>query len=185
MESRIGSTASPRSRHTAPGFRSVVAVGCLSTLVACTGTTEPHSIISIVPKSSSVAIQITPQGPYLNNPITLTNTSAFPISWGACSVSLERNTHPFALPPGKPLWKVVWSPICVATTLLAGSLLQPGETATVQFLVPVSSTSGGGFAGEPGEYRFRLFLGQLIDGQYHSVPADQSLSDAFTIVPST
>jgi hypothetical protein len=184
MESRIRPTASPRSRRNAPGFRSLVAVACLTTLVACTSTTEPHSIISIVPQISSVAIQITPQGPYLNNPLTLTNTSAFPVAWGACSVTLERNINPFALPPGLPHWQEVWSPICIAFSTVAGSVLQPGESATVQILVPVSIGSGGGFAGEPGQYRFRLFLGQLIGGQYQAVPADRSLSDTFTIVPS-
>lgn len=168
MESRIRPTASPRSRPIAPGFRSLVAVACLITLVECTSTTEFRSIISIVPKSSRVAIQITPQGPLLNNPLTLTNTSAYPISWGACSVTLERNTYPFALPRGRAEWQQVWS------------LLQPGESTTIQILVPVG---GGGFVGEPGQYRFRFFLGQLIGGMYNQVPADRSLSDTFSIVP--
>ncbi len=180
MESRIRPTASPRSRPIAPWFRSLVAVACLITLVECTSTTEPHSIISIVPKSSRVAIQITPQGPLLNNPLTLTNTSAHPASWGACSVTLERNTYPFTLPPGRVEWQQVWSPICLANVTVAGSVLQPGESTTIQILVPVG---GGGFVGEPGQYRFRFFLGQLIGGMYNQVPADRSLSDTFSIVP--
>ena len=185
MESRIRPTTSLRPRRVAPCSRSLVVVSCLTTFAACTSTTEPHSIISIVPQSSSVAIQITPQGPYLNNPITLTNTSDYPVSWSGCSVTLERNTNPLPLlPPGKPQWQEVWSPICIAMSVVAGSVLQPGESTTIQILVPVASTPGDGFAGEPGQYRFRFFLGLLIDGMYHPVPADNSLSDTFTIVPS-
>ncbi len=101
MEARIRLTASRRSRRTVSVVLSLAALACLSAAMACTSTTEPTAVVRIVLKSTRLAIQVMPQGLLLNNSVTLTNTSAFPIVWDLCAVSLERNTNPFALPRGR------------------------------------------------------------------------------------
>jgi hypothetical protein len=183
----------------APGIARMALVATLVVGVACTDNTGPTVGVTIVPAAPTIALQTTPQGQTLNTSVTLTNTSAHPIAWSSCGMTLEKAGLP-ELPPGKGSWDTVWQSICLllddspvdATTSssfgtsLGGPILRPGESVSVPVLVPVGQVpySNFNFKGEPGAYRFRFFLSEQILGTYYPVPHDLSVSDSFTLLPA-
>lgn len=168
--------------------------------VSCTDSTGPARRIGITPTAPTVALQTTPQGQALITSVTLTNTSAHPIAWSSCGISLEKMGMP-ALPPGTG-WETVWQSICLllddspaadATTSnsfgisLGGPILKPGQSVDVPVSIPIGQPpySTYNFKGEPGAYRFHFALSTQILGTYYAVPYDLSVSDFFTLVPAS
>jgi len=175
-------------------------VATLAIGVACTDSTGPTVVLTIVPAAPTIALQTTPQGQALNTSVTLTNTSAHPISWSSCGMTLEKAGLP-ALPPANGSWDTVWQSICLLLddspvaetttsssfgTSLGGPILRPGESVIVPVFVPVGQVpySNFTFNGEPGAYRFRFFLSEQILGTYYPVPHALSVSDSFTLLPA-
>jgi hypothetical protein len=197
MEFRLGQREVKESE--ASGFARMALVATLVVGVACADSTGPTVGVKIVPAAPTIALQTTPQGQTLNTSVTLTNTSAHPIAWSSCGMTLEKGGLP-ELPPGKGSWDTVWQSICLllddspadATTSssfgasLGGPILRPGESITVPVLVPVGQVpySNFNFKGEPGAYRFRFFLSEQILGTYYPVPYELSVSDSFALLPA-
>jgi hypothetical protein len=182
-------------------FARVAIAAILVVGASCTDSTGPARRVTIVPAAPTVALQTTPQGQTLNTSVTLTNTSAEPIAWSSCGMTLEKAGLP-QLPPGKGSWDTVWQSICLlleegpvadATASssfgasLGGPILRPGESITVPVSVPVGQPpySNFNFKGEPGEYRFHFFLSTQILGTYFQVPYELSVSDPFTLLPAS
>jgi hypothetical protein len=163
---------------------------------ACSDSTGPVSPVRIVPQASSVMLQATPQGQALNATFILTNTSSFQVAWGTCGVTLEKAGLP-ALPPGKTEWQMVWARVCYLLDALASQsraassaipwdymVLKPGESATISISAIVGQPPNTNFTGEPGLYRIRVPLSMNVLGFDRAVPADQSVSEPFTLVGS-
>lgn len=168
--------------------------------VSCTDSTGPARRIAITPTAPTVALQATPQGQALITSVTLTNTSAHPVAWSSCGMSLERAPLP-ALPPGTGSYETVWQSICLllddgpvpdATTStsfgisLGGPILKPGQSVDVPVSIAVGQPpySTYNFKGDPGAYRFHFALSTEILGTYYPVPHDLSVSDSFTLLPA-
>jgi len=184
----------------AAGFARVTIAAILVVGVSCTDSTGPARRVTIVPAAPTVALQTTPQGQALNTSVTLTNTTAHPIAWSSCGMTLEKAGLP-ELPPGKGSWDTVWQSICLmldnipaadATTsssfspLFPSPILRPGESVTVPVVVSVGQPpySTFDFKGEPGAYRFHFLLSTEILGTYYPVPYELSVSDSFTLLPA-
>jgi len=198
MKSRPGQKEMGVQRAT--GFARAVIAAVLLVAASCTDSTGPARRIAITPAAPTVALQATPQGQALITSVTLKNTSAHPIAWSSCGMSLEKMGMP-ALPPGTG-WETVWQSICFlldnspatdATTStsfgasLGGPILRPGESVDVPVSIPVGQPpySTYNFKGEPGAYRFHFSLSTEILGTYYPVQHDLSVSDFFTLIPAS
>jgi hypothetical protein len=184
----------------ATGFARAAIAAMLVVAVSCTDSTGPARGIAITPGSPTVALQVTPQGQALITSVTLTNTSAHPVAWSYCGMSLEKIGMP-ALPPGTG-WDTVWQSICFALddspapdatisssfgASLGGPILKPGESVDVPVSIPVGQPpySTYNFEGKPGAYRFHFSLSTEILGTYYPVQHDLSVSDPFTLLPAS
>ncbi|HEX9220262.1 MAG TPA: hypothetical protein VF858_07230 [Gemmatimonadaceae bacterium] len=164
---------------------------------ACTDSTGPFQPVRIVPAAPNVALQTTPQGKVLSTSFTLTNNSAYPVIWSTCSVTLEKAGMP-ALPPGKSDWETVWARICYLLDAVANqsastasaisgfddAILQPGKSVPIPISALVGQHPYENFTGEPGRYRVRVPMYIRVLGFYRVIPADQSVSEPFTLLPS-
>lgn len=157
----------------------------------CSDATAPARVALITTPTSSIALQQTPQYQVLNTSVTVTNTSAYPLAWSSCAVSLEKAGLP-ALPPGKSDWTSVWNRLCYILDVAAAisnptvppeSLLAPGQSATISIVAPVGQQPYPEFDGQPGAYRFYVPLSIVVLGTYHQVPHDASVSQPFTLLP--
>jgi hypothetical protein len=185
----------------ATGFARATIAVMLVVAVSCTDSTGPARGIAITPGAPTVALQVTPQGQALITSVTLTNTSAYPVAWSSCGMTLEKAALP-ALPPGTGSPETVWesfcfvlaeSPVADPTTStsfgasLGGPILRPGESVDVPVSIPVGQPpySSFNFMGEPGAYRFHFLLSTQILGTFYPVPHDLSVSDFFTLLPAS
>jgi len=180
----------------AAGFLRAAIAAILVVAVSCTDSTGPARGIAITPAAPTVALQANPQGQVLmTTSVTLKNTSAQPIAWSSCGMSLEKAGLP-ALPPGKRSWDTVWQSICAAldngpaieattssSSWPGGSILLPGESVTVPVVILVGQPPN--FNGEQGAYRFYFSIFTEILGTYYPVPHDLSVSDSFTLLPAS
>jgi hypothetical protein len=181
-------------------FARATIAAVLVVAVACSDSTGPARGIAITPIAPTVALRATPQGQALITTVTLTNTSAHPVVWSYCGMSLEKMGMP-ALPPGTG-WDVVWQSICLALddnsapdatisssfgASLGGPILKPGESVDVPVSIPVGQPpySIYNFEGKPGAYRFHFSLSTTILGSYYPVLHDLSVSDPFTLLPAS
>lgn len=145
----------------------------VAALMACTGTTEPARVVTIVTASQTVVLQSSAQGPTLKTSVTVTNNSAHPIYWSFCDLRLQRNVDLVPLGAnGETGWQVAWVPDCPAINVVAPSSIGPGESA----IVPINVLA------TPGLYRVNFLLTTLIDGKSSRLPDDVSSSDPFTVV---
>jgi hypothetical protein len=168
-----------------------------ASVAGCSDATGPETAVSITTPSPTIVLQATPQGPVLNTLLTVKNTSAYPLAWTTCGVTLEKEGMP-ALPPGKSGWEGVWSRACyileVATafssqgpsTLPAypDAVLQPGQSTEIQIVAPVGQPPYQSFDGQPGQYRFFVPLSLEVLGVYRTVPHEMSVSAAFSLQPA-
>jgi hypothetical protein len=183
----------------AGGFARAAIAAILVVAVSCSDSTGPARRIAITPAAPTVVLQANPQGQVLlATSVTLKNTSAQPIAWSSCGMSLEKAGLP-ALPPGRRSWDTVWQSICAvldgspvieATTSSSslgtwpgGSILLPGESVTVPVMILVGQPPN--FNGEQGAYRFYFSISAEILGTYYPVPHDLSVSDSFTLLPAS
>ena len=163
---------------------------------ACSDATGPIRPAQIVPASSSIALQATPQGQVLNTSVTITNTSSHAIAYSMCGVSLEKKGLP-ALPPGHSGWELVWSQICavmdiaseastlpVPDPLIGQIILKPGASATIPIYAVAGQQPYPQFRGEPGLYRVRVPLAVELLGKFYPTESDQSVSEPFELLPS-
>src|SRR3954466_1936711 len=116
----------------------------------CSDATGPENVVSITTPSPTITLQTTPQGPVLNTVVTVKNTSAYPLAWSSCGVTLEKAGMP-VLPPGKSGWEGVWTRACYILEAAAAfspqtptplplypdALLQPGESTSIEIVAPV------------------------------------------------
>jgi hypothetical protein len=158
-------------------------------LAACSETTGPSRLVSITPASQSVVLQTTPTGKILRTSVTLTNTSAFPVTIVPCGIALEKKISGFILLAAdgpSPPWYTVWVSICgyfsaEAVAILTAPLL-PGQSVSVPIDVPVTQPGTLQFDGSPGEYRIHLSLTTQIVDAFHIIPHDLSVSDSFNVI---
>src|SRR5206468_3616779 len=107
-------------------------------LAACSDTTGPNRLVSITPVTQSVVLETGPTGKLLHTSVTLTNTSAFPVTMVPCGIALEKKISGFVLLASdgpSPPWFTVWVPICgllsaEAIAILAAPL-PPGQSVSV------------------------------------------------------
>jgi len=158
-------------------------------LAACSDTTGPTRLVSITPATQSVVLETGPTGKLLHTSVTLTNTSAFPVTMAPCGIALEKKISGFfalASDGPSPPWFTVWLPICVwsaeAVAILA-TPLPPGQSVSVPVIVPVTQPGPFQFDGSPGEYRVHLVLTTQILNDFRIVPHDLSVSDSFSVLP--
>ena len=196
MESRYGQKEL-RQRAVFCLSRTAIAAS-LFLAAACTDATGPADRVRIVPETPTVTLQTTPQGQLLSTSVTLTNNSAYRVAWSSCGVSLEKAGMP-ALPPGKSDWQTVWRRICVLLDAAASQsastpsaipfdaqILQPGQSVTIPVSAIVAQPPNQSFTGEPGQYRVRIPLSiQLLLGAYLEIAPERSVSDPFTLFPSS
>lgn len=184
-----------RNRFEMTFARGVVSSLLMAILAAgCSDATGPENVVSITTPSPTIALQTTPQGQVLNTIVTVTNTSAYPLAWSTCDVTLEKAGMP-ALPPGKPGWEGVWARGCYileAATALSQQIptslplypeavLQPGESTMIEIVAPVGQPPYQAFDGHAGQYRFYVPLSLEVLGVYRPVPHEMSVSAPFTL----
>ena len=175
--------------------RDVVSALLIAAFAAgCSDATGPENVVSITTPSPTITLQTTPQGPVLNTVVTVKNTSAYPLAWSSCGVTLEKAGMP-ALPPGKSGWEGVWTRACyileaaaafspqIPTTLplYPEAVLQPGASTSIEIVAPVGQPPYQAFDGRPGQYRFYVPLSLGVLGVYRTVPHEMSVSAPFIL----
>ena len=158
-------------------------------LAACSDTTGPSRLVTITPASQSVVLETTPTGKMLRTSVTLTNTSAFPVTMVPCGLALEKKISGFialgADGPSPP-WYTVWVPICgflsAEAVAVFATPLPPGQSVSVPINVPVTQPGTLQFDGSPGEYRIHLSLTTQIVHAFRIIPHDLSVSDSFNVL---
>jgi hypothetical protein len=170
----------------------LVSVAGLAAIVssACSDSTGPGTLITIVPTTSTITVQTDQFGfSSLQIPITITNTSERGVVYDACNAQLEQNTATG--------WQTIWTNVCF--TLVEGGTtdaanpgpvygvpLGPGQTATFTVFVPVSAQPIPIFPpsirGESGEYRLRVPISTELAGAVFEFSHDQSVSESFNVI---
>jgi hypothetical protein len=114
-------------------------------------------------------------------PVTITNGWTQPIYRTDCGFSVERSTRGGDEEPVS--WEKVWSPVCALQLPPGGPfiVLRPGQsvTVTVNTLdsgLPPSTQLAGQY-----RVRFNLFANDI--GSFFVLPADQSVSTPFKLLP--
>ena len=156
---------------------------------ACSDTTGPSRLVTITPAAQSVVLETGPTGKLLHTSVTVTNTSAFPVTISSpCGIALEKRISgiiSLASDGPTPPWYTVWVSICAyladeAVAIITAPLL-PGQSVSVPIVVPVTQPGTLHFDGSPGEYRVHLTLATQILNEFRMVPHDLSVSDSFSV----
>jgi hypothetical protein len=165
-------------------FFRLCAVGIAAIGSACNGSTEPRvppGAITIEPASSSVSLGPIPEASGFIMPVTITNRWTQPIYRTKCGFTVERSRRGGDEEPLR--WEMVLAQACTAD-LPPGSpfiALRPGQSVTVTVNtvgsgLPVSTQWDGDY-----RVRFNLFANDV--GSFFALPAEQSVSTPFKLLP--